>query len=179
VTSEKKSSSLSNKIFPFNFQPAPAWLAIVALIVLSSLFIFTGIGGILNLAFPVGSFIVGLFLYLRYPILYVGFTWWLWFLTPLVRRLGDWKSGVTDPSPILLAPLLVALISSITLILQLPKLYKHGNLPFFCCLASVFYGFLIGLIQNSTVTTIIEFLDWVSPIFFGFHLFTCWRDYPQ
>jgi hypothetical protein len=41
------------------------------------------------------------------------------------------------------------------------------------------YAFLTGLIQNSTVTAITEFLSWVSPIFFGFHLSTCWRDYPQ
>jgi len=57
----------------------------------AALCVLVGAGGILRLAFPIGSFGVGTFLYLRYPVLYIGFTWWR-FLTPC-RRLIDYQSG--------------------------------------------------------------------------------------
>mgnify|MGYP003406546248 CR=1 FL=1 len=173
------SNHLSHRNFILKLEPAPVWISLLVFVFFSTILIVVGGGKVLNLTFPVISFFIGIFFYFRYPIAYVSFVWWMWFLTPLVRRLADWTSGFTEPSPILLAPLLVTLISSITLILRLPKSYKYNGLPFLCCLASVFYGFLIGLIQNSTVTTITDFLGWVSPIFLGFHLFASWQDYPQ
>ena len=89
------------------FQPAPAWTAILVFILLSGLLILVGAGTILNLAFPTGALIIAVFLYFRAPILYFGFLWWICFLSPLVRRLADYRSGFTDPSPILLTPFLL------------------------------------------------------------------------
>ena len=160
-------------------QPASAWTAIAGLSAGTVLFIAVGLGAILNLLFPLGALIVSIFLYIRYPILYLGFTWWLWFLTPLIRRLADYHGSFTNPSPILLAPLLVTLVSSITLVKYIPKIRKDLKLPFVVCLVCVFYGFLIGLIQNSVTACVVAFLGWVSPICFGFHLLVNWKDYPD
>ena len=160
-------------------QPASAWIAIAGLSAATVLFIAVGLGAIVNLIFPVGALIVSIFLYIRYPILYIGFTWWIWFLTPLIRRLADYHGSFTNPSPILLAPLLVTLVSSITLVRYIPKIRNDIKLPFVVCLVCVFYGFLIGLIQNSVTACIIAFLGWVSPICFGFHLLVNWKEYPD
>ena len=65
-----------------------------------------GAGGskILTITFPLGSFIVGWYLYFRYPSLYIGFVWWILFLTAFVRRYADFRGGAfVDPNPILLA----------------------------------------------------------------------------
>ena len=165
------------KVFLLSLQPAQAWMAILGLVLFTALCIVVGEGKILNLAFPAGAFAVGVLLYLRYPTIYVGFTWWICFLTPLVRRLADYRSGFTDPSPILLAPYLVILVTLATLWQHLPKTHRHGGLPFVLTFVGVFYGFLIGLIQGSPIKVTIALLDWLTPVLFGFYLFVNWRNY--
>jgi len=165
--------------FSLTLQPQAAWMAILGLLLITALCLAAGLGKVLNIIFPAGSFAVGLFLYLRYPILYVSFTWWVFFLTPFVRRVSDFRSGFTDPSPILIAPPLVAMITIITFYRNLPKAHEQGGLPFILSALGVFYGFLVGLINGSPVPAIISLMAWVSPILFGFHLFVNWRDYPS
>lgn len=161
-----------------SFRPAIAWTAILGLVIIVSLGILGGAGSLLRLLYPVAAMAVGALLYVRYPLLYVGFSWWIWFLTPLVRRLIDQQSGWQDPSIVLLAPPLVTLISVVTLILHLPSIYRQGGLPFILCFGSVFYGFLMGAIQNSLAATVVALLNWLPPLLFGFHLFVHWRQYP-
>ncbi|MGB7712698.1 MAG: O-antigen ligase domain-containing protein [Microcoleus sp.] len=160
-------------------QPQSAWIAILGLLLITTLCLAAGLGKVLNIIFPAGSLAVGLFLYLRYPILYVGFTWWVFFLTPFIRRVADYRSGFTDPSPMLLAPPLVAMITIITFYRNLPKAGEQGSLPFVLSAMGVFYGFLVGMINGSPVPAIVSLMAWVSPILFGFHLFVNWRDYPS
>lgn len=167
------------KGFSLRLQPASAWMAILGLILFSVLFIVAGAGKILNLAFPGGAFAVGIFLYFRYPILYLGFSWWMWFLTPLVRRLADYRSSFTDPSPILLAPYLVLLITLVTLGKHLPKINRQGGLPFILSFIGILYAYLVGLIQASPIEVTIALLEWLVPVLFGFHLFANWRNYPS
>lgn len=161
-----------------SLQPAPAWTAILGLTIISAALILAGLGKIMNLAFPVGALVVGVFLYFRYPLLYLGLTWWLWFLTPLIRRLSDYRSSYTEPSPILLAPFLVSLVSLVTVWRYLPKIYKQGAFPYLLSLLAIFYGFLVGLISRSPIPVGIALLDWLAPITFGFHLFANWQQYP-
>ncbi|MEA5465662.1 O-antigen ligase domain-containing protein [Leptothoe sp. PORK10 BA2] len=150
----------------------------LSLVLMVGLGILAGAGGGLRLLFPLGATAVGALLYVRYPLLYIGFTWWIWFLTPLVRRLIDQQSGWQDPSIVLLAPPLVTLISVVTLFRHLPIVHRQGGGPFLLCFASVFYGFLIGLVQNPLAGTVVALLNWLPPLLFGFHLFVHWREYP-
>jgi hypothetical protein len=162
------------------FQPALAWLAILALVFFSTLGILIGAGKILNVAFPVGAFIVSIFLYFRYPILYISFTWSIWFVTPFLRRLIDYRTGYAEGNPILLAPYLVTAITLVTVFKHLPETYQREEKAFTLSLASVFYGFLIGLINYpSPLLVIREFLDWMTPISFGFHFLVNWRSFPN
>jgi hypothetical protein len=159
--------------------PPQAWLAILAFVLLSALAIGVRAGELLNVAFPAGAFVVGLFLFFRYPLLYLGFTWWLWFLSPLVRRLIDYQSQFTDPSPILLTPYIVTLITLLTVVRHLPRIDDSGKFPFVLAVSSVIYGYLLGLVQLSPVTATIELLDWFAPVLLGFYLYIHWRDYPS
>lgn len=154
-------------------------MAILALFLLTTLCLLAGLGKVLNLLFPAGSLAVAVFLYFRYPVLYIGFTWWIFFLTPFVRRVADFRSGFTDPSPMLLAPPLVAMVTIVTFYRNLPKAKALGGLPFIFSAIGVFYGFLIGLVNGLPVPAIISFMIWISPILFGFHLFVNWRNYPD
>lgn len=165
--------------FNLGLQPLPAWLAILALVFFSALCLLIHAGSILRITYPVLSFVVGVFLYLRYPILYLGFTWWMWFLTPLITRLADYQSGWDTQRLMMVAPYLVTLVTLATFFKHLPRSYREGGLPFVLSFAGVFYGFLVGLIMNSPVAATRALLDWLSPITFSFHLFIHWRDYPS
>lgn len=171
------SSSTSN--LHLNSQQKQGWIVILGFALFLALVFLVRAGRFLVPIFPLGSLAVGLFLYQRTPILYVGFTWWLTFLGPLIRRLIDYQSGYLTYGPWTLTPVLVASISGLTLVRYLPKSYKLGGLPFLLCLGSVIYSFLIGLGQNPANELVNNLLSWSCPILFGFHLFISWRDYPQ
>ena len=158
-----------------------AWTAILGFVLFSILCLLAGGAGgrILRLAFPAGAVAVGSLLYLRYPLLYLGFTWWIWFLSPLVRRLIDYRSGWQDPSLVLLAPPLVTMIAALTFIKYLPRLLKQGDLPFILCVVSIVYSFLIGIILNSAQAATVDLLNWLPPVLLGFHIFVHWREYPR
>ncbi len=169
--------SLNAQSSPPLLKPALAWLPILGFILLSALCVAVNLGSLLNLLFPAGAFAISIFLYWRYPLVYVSFTWWLWFLSAWVRRLADFRgAGWTDPSPILLAPFLATLVSAITFwrCFQRPDV----GLPFLLCTVSVVYAFLVGILLNPPQSAVLGLIGWLGPIFFGFHLFTHWRDYP-
>ena len=139
---------------------------------------FAGAGQIVNPAYLVGSVTLGLFLFFREPLLFNGFVWNLWFLSPFVRRIVDWKSGFTDPSIILLAPYLVTMISLLTFLKHFPSIHRRGALPFAIASLSIGYSFLIAFVYKSPSEAVRGYLDWMSGIAFGFHIFANWRDYP-
>ena len=165
-------------------QTTKAWLVIILFGVIT-LFLLA-IGGVgakaLNFIFPLGSLIVAWFLYFRYPTFYIGFVWWNIFLVCFVRRLADFRIGsFTDSSPILLAPYLSILVCGHTLYFNLPKVRERGTIPFVLALASVMYGYCVGLLypNASPVKVTVALLGWIAPLFFGHHLYINWRRYPE
>ena len=173
-------SAPSDKKTPlFLKQSKPAWAAIGGLAIFTVLGILLGAGSLVRLVFPLASLAVGLFLYNQYSILYIGFTWWLWFLTPLISRLIDYRSGWDPSRLIMVTPFIVTLITTITLVKYLPKSYRQGGLPFLLVIAAIGYGTVIGLINNQPVAVARSFLDWFPPLPFAFHLWVNWREYPQ
>ncbi len=193
------SSVPDSKGIHFSLKPASAWIAVLGLGLFSVLCLLTGAASILRTAFPVGALGVGIFLYWRYPILYLGFTWWLWFLTPWLRRMIDYRSGWADPSLVLLSPYLVTLVTLATFLRYVPKVYRQDGLPFILSSIGVFYGLLIGLVNskfgdNSRIVysiiratdftytptaVVVGALEFLCPILFSFHLFINWRHYPE
>jgi hypothetical protein len=170
--------SLPTRNLPFTLKPVLAWTAILAVVVLVVLGLLAKAGGVVRVAYPASCFLTALLLYVRYPVLFVGFSWWVWFLTPLVRRLVDLQSGWLDPNPVMLAPFVTVLVASVTCVRYLPKVLNRGGLPFLLAIAAVFYGLLVGFTNRSPLMTTIPFLNWLTPILFSFHLFANWRDYP-
>lgn len=154
-------------------------LVIVSFFLVSILLSAAGAGSAVTLAFPAAAVSLGLFLYFREPLLYNGFVWWMWFLSPFIRRLADWKSGFTDPSLILLSPYLVSLITIITFFKYLPRGRTSNYLPFVMSFGAIAYSFLVALVYRSPFAAGIGLVDWLPAITFGFHLFVHWPDYPS
>lgn len=162
-------------------QPPPlfAWIAIGALVLFTTAGILAHAGSIVRPGYILISFAVAVLLYLRYPALYVGFTLWIWFITPLVSRLIDYYSSFDESRLVLVSQYLVTLVTMHTLVKELPKSYRQGGLPFILACIGVSYGYLIGLIKTSPVTAARSLLDWIVPLSFGFYLLVNWQNYPQ
>ncbi len=164
------------------FQPADAWGTIFVFVFVTAILLGVGSTGskILNVLYPLGAFIVGWRLYFHHPVLYTGFVWWLFFLTPLIRRVADFRAGTfSESSPILLAPYAAIIVCAHTLYLNLSKTREQGSAPFVIAIAGVIYGYMVGLINTSDFTKVtVSFLEWMSPLLFAYHLYIYWDRYP-
>jgi hypothetical protein len=122
---------------------------------------------------------VGMLLYQRRPGMYIGFTWWLWFITPEVRRLVDYLQGWNPVNPITLAPYLVAALTVFTLVFHLPKLGLKRFVPFVMIFLGLFYAYAVGVYRTGVFSATYELVEWSVPVVFAFHLIVYWRRYPE
>jgi hypothetical protein len=136
-------------------------------------------GGLLNLLYPLGTLLVGGLLYFRHPALYVGFVWWVWFLSPEVRRLVDYQSGWHPQSTVGLAPYLVAGFALFTLLRHSPKLRVFPFLSIGMACAGLFYSLGIGALFVGLSSAAFDMLSWLVPVVIAFHFMVHWRDYPD
>ena len=160
--------------------PLLAWSAVLGLFVITLIGSLAGLGSVLRVAYPAASLGVGIFLYSRYPLMYIGFNWWIWFLTPLLRRLADHYSSFDSQGLMLTAPFLVTFVSAMTLIQDLPKAHRQSTLPFVLAASGVIYSFFIGYFNNVAIISVTRaLLGWLPPVLFGCHLARQWRAYPD
>lgn len=135
-----------------------------------------------NLYYLASSTGIGFWLYVSNPPLYLGFVWWMWFLTPFIRRLADYQLGAFTPPTealILLAPFIVTSISGLTLIRYGRTLLQLYAVPFLLCILGVVYGFLVGLPKVGAFAATVSLLEWITPLLLGFHLLALWKLFPQ
>ena len=126
----------------------------------------------------VATLVMGAWLYRRRPGLYVGFAWWLWFITPGVRRLVDYVQGWDPINPIMLAPYLVSLLTLFALLHHLPKLLLNRFFPFVLIFAGLFYAFAVGIYRGEVFSASYQLLEWLVPVVFACYLVVHWRKYP-
>ena len=134
---------------------------------------------LLQLLYPLAAVVIGALLYLRYPALYVGFAWWVWFLTPEVRRLIDYQQGWNPGNPVMLAPYLVAGLTFFALVRHLPKLQFRRLFPFGLIFLALLYGYSVGIFRTGPASATFDLLNWLVPVVFAFYLVVHWRSYPR
>jgi hypothetical protein len=156
-----------------------AWVAIGAFICMTIVGMF-GAAKVMNYLYPASAFALMIFLYHRYPLLFHGFGWWLYFLTPLVRRIVDYKSSFTDPSPILLAPVLIGVVILPGFLKNFPNVILKDAFPFGISAIAVIYAVFVGYMNHvASNKLILAALGWLSPILYGFYIYVNWRRYPE
>ena len=149
---------------------------LIALALVTILF-SQGASVLLEVLYPLCALTIGYVLYRNSPGAYVGYTWWLFFLTPEIRRLVDYQSGWSDISPIMLAPMLVAGLTFFSALRNTQALF-HGDLfPFGVALVGVFFGYAVGLTRASPLPASFALLEWGMPITFGVYVVGQARDY--
>ena len=139
-----------------------------------------GVGGrLLAVTFPAGAALIAVYLYAQSPATYIVFTWWLWLLTPLVRRVFDLHYGFNATSPLLLAPLFATLVAGASIIRRRRMLRSSAYIPFMVAAAALAYAFLVGVIRQSAFASAYELVTWLAPLFFGVHLALEWKQFPH
>lgn len=174
------SSRKSDSVKPL--QPFAAWLPILAFIFITAGLLIVRASSSLNYIFPAGATLIAFFLYSKYSNLYLGFGWWIWFISPFIARLVEYQNGWTDPTLrlIILAPYLVTGITAIKFLQKLPKLISEGGAPFVLAFSSISYSLLVGFAKGNSIIDIGQaFLSWSVGIFLGVYFLTNWKHYPQ
>jgi hypothetical protein len=135
-------------------------------------------GNLLCLGFPALAALIALILIVQKPVAYLRFTLWIWFLTPFLRRIVDFRCGWEEPNLLLLAPLLVSAVSGYTLLR--PRAHTSVNIaPFVLCGAAVAYGLIVGLFLKPSMEVVYGLFNWATPILLGLHISKHWDDYDR
>lgn len=130
------------------------------------------LGRLLNYLFTPAMMVMGLaLLYLR-PVSYLGFTMWVWMLTPFYRRLSDVHGGYTDASLVMLAPIAVTACCGFAIASNIRRGSPKALWPYIGLMAVVIYGFFSGALQNGLPAATLALLNWVLPILFALHILT-------
>ena len=141
--------------------------------------LFSPYAPLTKLAYPGAMLAIGLWLYATQPPLYIGFTWWVWFVTPFVRRYIDYQTGGFDPiNPAVLAPFVVTGLTVFTLFRFVGHFRERRYFPFLLCILGIVYGYFVGVAKVGVVPATYSLLGWIAPILFGFHCFLFWKLYP-
>jgi hypothetical protein len=142
-------------------------------------------GTLLRIAVPAVATAIAAAMYFRRPIGYIHFTLWTWFVTPLIRRVIDWRFGFEEQSLVLLAPFVVTAIAGITILRESRRARELQLTPYLLCGAGILYGFLVGIIRWELHSSAAESLGsvvyglfvWMAPLLFGLHLHLHWQSY--
>ena len=167
---------------PHRADPSTTFIVSALVLFVAGLFLTMWWGGTIaymRLVYPASVFLIGGLLYRAFPVLYIGFTWWVWFLSPMIRRVVDLQAGWADPNPILLAPYLVGGITIFTLARHVGRLREKSAFSFLLVLAGIFLGYLVGVVRVSPFAATFNLLQWIVPVLFGFHVFVSWQSFPQ
>ncbi|MFZ1425803.1 MAG: O-antigen ligase family protein [Geminicoccaceae bacterium] len=136
-----------------------------------------GFGGVLKLGFPLLALLVAGLLYVRDPFGYLNFTWWIWFVTPLVRRLVDHHVGWTSVSTVMLTPYLVSLVAVPGLLRHIGSLATTHLVALGLTVTGIAYAYVIGAGTVGSAPATFALLTWIVPVLFGFALAANWRQY--
>jgi hypothetical protein len=157
---------------------AKQWLPAV-LLILMTLVLLAGAPGALRLAYPAAALLAGFYFFIKSPSSYLGFTCWVYFLTPFVRRLADYRIGnYIDGNTMLLAPALVSLVALLSLA-RVPRRIDDAWLVFVLLLGTVFYGGALGFAVLSDRQAVLKSLvSWMCPMGFAVFIYLNWRTFP-
>lgn len=157
---------------------ATGWILIGVLSGLIALLLLMRQGRIVDLLFPLLSTMLGAYLFATSPRLFLGYAWWLWFLTPEMRRFADFQSDWSPVNPLMLTPFLVSGLTLITTLQRCPTLRRRALVGFAAIFVALFYGAVIGVVTAGAVIAVYSLLTWLVPVTLGFHLASEWKDYP-
>jgi hypothetical protein len=121
---------------------------------------------LLRVVFPAGVCLCGYWLYRRDECHYLSFAMWVVMLTPLLRRLVDYRSSYQFQSLVLLAPVLIIWLPAIDLRRRLAMATPMLRTALLLTVSGVFFGAGIGVIKHpsSSSSIILSAVMWLGPM---------------
>lgn len=120
--------------------------------------------GLLRPVFPISVLAVGYFFYKRNESHFLSFFLWILMLSPLLRRLVDWRTTYQEPSAILLAPLLLSLLPILGFRRKLEAATPRVRMVAMLTLAGILFGAGIGIIKDPNAGVLQATLTWSAPV---------------
>jgi len=114
--------------------------------------------------FPAAACLVGYRIYKRNESYFLSFALWMFILSPLLRRVVDWRTSYQTQSMVLLAPLLVALLPAIHLRRRLYMVVPVIRNAALLTLAGIVFGAGIGVIKHPGSSVVLSTAQWTAPI---------------
>lgn len=130
----------------------------------------TPAAAIVNVAFAPVCLAVALFMFQYQKTDYLKFTLWVWMLSPLLRRIVDYNTVWHENSLIMVAPLLVTLVSGISIFYKNPRVIRHGEVPYVIFILVVFLGFFVGVTSSGLVAGFFALVNWAIPAIFALYI---------
>jgi O-Antigen ligase len=150
---------------------APGSLYIAGMAAATVILLLSPVSSVLLYGFPLMSLVVATCLYRRNLPLYVSLVCWLWFLTPFVRRVVDYRAGWIPATVVQLAPLLAVCAPVLWLVIDWRKVIQRSMAPLLCILATCLYATILGLINFPPMLVFQDLLNWLAPIIFALTLY--------
>jgi hypothetical protein len=157
----------------------PAWLLIGGLFVLATALAYAGGGKVVSFAFVAAALALGLTFRRSRPIAYLCLCWWLWLLTPELRRIIDWRSTWSPADPVMLAPGLTTSLTLLTVLGRLRDMRRRWFGPYLLAMAGLFLGYLVGVARVGVASATYGMFDWAVPVMLAAHIALEWRHAPE
>ena len=138
--------------------------------------------GVLQWTYPALALVVAALLYRMSPAHYLAFVWWLFFLSPFVRRIVDYHLSWNWANPINQSPLLAAAVCVFSIRLAGRKGNELNAIPLLLIFIGILFGYIIGLGNGGFVAASYAAFNWLMPPILCFHIacyhqhFTEFRD---
>ena len=158
----------------------PAWPLVVGFALFIVVLLAVGQAAIVRYLFPVGALAVAAMLYRLGPAPYLEFAWWLWQISPGIRRYVDYQLGGWEAqSPMSLTPFLVSSIAIFGALRRLPELHRRSFLPWIAAALCILYGTFVGMLRVGLTPAIHGTIAWFIPFSLGLYTALEWRRYPD
>lgn len=145
-----------------------------------ALLILAGRAHMAKLAYPAGAVALGAWMYLRGPGDYIQFAWWLWHVSPGIRRIVDYRLGAYDAqNPMSLTPFLVSAIGILGVLHRLPEMKRRQFVPWAIAAVCIIYGYFVGFLRVGPLAATHALITWLVPLGFGLYCGLSWRKFPE
>jgi len=145
------------------------WFVIVYVLI-NAFVIFSPLAHAAVVIYPASSFLICLFLIKRSKAAYAAFACSLWFITPFIRRLAEWRGGGTLTA-VMIAPYVAICVAGLALVPRLSQVLTRRTMPLLFALAAVCYGIFVGILHLKFTGLPQAVIAWVLPPIFALFLF--------
>jgi hypothetical protein len=126
---------------------------------------------LLIVLFPALSLMVALYLIGRLRHYYIAFVCWLFFLTPMIRRIIEFRTGSATASFVMVSPFLACIAGLVVFRHDWSQLFTQRLRPWLYVAAAILYGTMVGLLSNPRIAVIQDLFGWISPICFSLYIY--------